>query len=233
MLNILDDIERALEAEAYCSALALALTLPDVLGRVAYPELRGNGNVQKRYEKWYNENMEDKDKELMNGLMCYKLRCTYLHTGETELNQREKDEFPIFQLRKGSTSDIKISNGKTKQGYMAVDVVRLCEGLCQAAKKFYERCNHKQELDKFYNICDVDLEVNKINAAQLIYINRKEKYSGTLSNKAKEYVERLKKISNEAKRPEEFIKTMMTNSDTPEDMASVYELMEFFCFHWI
>jgi hypothetical protein len=41
-----------LKAEAYLSALALTLTLPDICGKAAYPEIKTAGD---RYRKWYDE----------------------------------------------------------------------------------------------------------------------------------------------------------------------------------
>jgi hypothetical protein len=53
MLNKINDIKKALRAEAFLSALALTLTLPDICGKVAYPKL-GCGE---RYKRWYDENI--------------------------------------------------------------------------------------------------------------------------------------------------------------------------------
>ncbi len=52
ILDTVDDIYRALDAKAYLSAFALALTLPDILSMVEYPEIDAMG---KRYSKWMDE----------------------------------------------------------------------------------------------------------------------------------------------------------------------------------
>ena len=49
--RIVDDINKALENNAYFAALSLALTLPDVCGKAEYP----NDGTGKRYKKWYDE----------------------------------------------------------------------------------------------------------------------------------------------------------------------------------
>ena len=51
LIRLIDDINRALENEAYFAALALALTLPDICGKAKYPNER-NGT---RYINWYDE----------------------------------------------------------------------------------------------------------------------------------------------------------------------------------
>ena len=52
ILDTVEDIYRALEGKAYLSALALALTIPDILSKVEYPD---EGKVGIRYERWINE----------------------------------------------------------------------------------------------------------------------------------------------------------------------------------
>ena len=53
MLNqLIADINRALDNEAYFSALSLALTLPDICGKAKYPTEK---STRKRYIDWYNE----------------------------------------------------------------------------------------------------------------------------------------------------------------------------------
>jgi hypothetical protein len=38
MMQFIDDVNKALDAECYCSALALALTFPDICGKAEYPK---------------------------------------------------------------------------------------------------------------------------------------------------------------------------------------------------
>lgn len=49
--TIVEDVRRALSAGAYISALALALTIPDICGKVLYPKEESGS----RYRKWYCE----------------------------------------------------------------------------------------------------------------------------------------------------------------------------------
>ena len=46
LLEIIKEIEKALDNEMFLSALALTLTLPDICGKAEYPEL---GNKPERY----------------------------------------------------------------------------------------------------------------------------------------------------------------------------------------
>ena len=56
MYALIDDVERAANAGAYRSALALALTIPDIGGHLAYPELTSTGE---RYRRWFDEYVKE------------------------------------------------------------------------------------------------------------------------------------------------------------------------------
>lgn len=86
------DVERAFNARAYFSAIALSLTLPDVCGCFLFP----NEGVGERYAKWFDSyvawhyivgtNVTDGAKVqgtqyYFSGTDCYQLRCVYLHEG--------------------------------------------------------------------------------------------------------------------------------------------------------
>ena len=49
--NKISEIRKALKLELYNCALALALTLPDVCGKVEFP----NAGVSKRYKEWFDK----------------------------------------------------------------------------------------------------------------------------------------------------------------------------------
>jgi len=49
--RLIEEINKALEYELYFSALSLALTLPDICGKVEYP----NKGSTSRYQLWYDE----------------------------------------------------------------------------------------------------------------------------------------------------------------------------------
>ena len=52
MLRLIDDVNKALEAESYFSALSLVLTFPDICGKAEYPQEK---STAKRYKNWYDE----------------------------------------------------------------------------------------------------------------------------------------------------------------------------------
>lgn len=89
---------RIISRENYLSALSLTLTLPDICGKIAFPEMKKKGrpDVGGRYARWYNEyiypsenpsNLFEIDTSEsipvnpLNGYAVYKLRCALLHEG--------------------------------------------------------------------------------------------------------------------------------------------------------
>lgn len=93
MKTALEEIRRAVELECYLPALALALTIPDVCGKITYPE---DPIVRDRYKNWFDEWVKPRyivsaihtsdgklqthcDGRYFNGYLCYKLRCSLLH----------------------------------------------------------------------------------------------------------------------------------------------------------
>lgn len=105
--RIVKEIKGALENELYISALSLALIIPDICGKVKYPDLR----TGERYVKWYNEfvskNFLSRDEvpEFYNeslpkvdGNLIYKLRCSMLHEGDPNVTKDKHCDVDFFKL---------------------------------------------------------------------------------------------------------------------------------------
>jgi len=76
----LRDMLRALDADAQHSALALALTIPDICGSIEFPK---EPKVGRRYTDW----CDTWGKMLaVSGADCYALRCAFLHSGSEEFS---------------------------------------------------------------------------------------------------------------------------------------------------
>lgn len=76
MLKLIDNVNKALDAEFYYSALTLALTFPDICGKAEYPK----ENSTKRYKDWYDE------KDLSSVEWVFDLSLNLLN----ELNKRSQ-----------------------------------------------------------------------------------------------------------------------------------------------
>lgn len=79
MEELLKQIELALQAGLYWVALQSTLTIPDICGKIDYPNIR----VGKRYIKWYDTNVKQSS-DFMTGKDCYGYRCTIIHEGKSK-----------------------------------------------------------------------------------------------------------------------------------------------------
>lgn len=161
MINKIKDIQTALNAGAYLSALALALTLPDICSQVEDQVTKETG---KRYIKWINNHFDSTDFQFPNfeknefgGEMCYALRCKVLHEGNTNVEENQKVFVDSFQLTfpgdkeyfHGFKYTIDFSQNPSPEiakTYIGIDY--LCEILCKRADEFYNNWGNKTDFDK-------------------------------------------------------------------------------------
>ena len=95
MVNrIIKEVQLALDNECYVVALMGALTLPDICGKSAYP----NMGVGERYRNWCDtyvypkiQHSDEEGKILdcgitaLSGKIIYSLRCCLLHQGSADI----------------------------------------------------------------------------------------------------------------------------------------------------
>jgi hypothetical protein len=163
MVNrIIKEIKVALENECYILALMGALTLPDICGKSAYPELR----VGERYVNWCDTYVYPKIQHIdedgkasdcgithLSGKIIYSLRCYLLHQGSADIECgkcevkefvlliQPKNEFGIYVDNFGaiwSNDDF-----EHRERHMSLHIRNICRDLGNAAELYYQ--NHKDE----------------------------------------------------------------------------------------
>lgn len=113
MLDKIKDINLALNIKSYLSALALSLTLPDICGQIEYPDFKhdnGKRNIGKQYAAWFDdwvnhyyadntgwtEDFSKANNPYFTGEMCYDLRCSFLHAGNSDIKNWGTKKTQIF-----------------------------------------------------------------------------------------------------------------------------------------
>ena len=174
--KIVKDIESCLENDCPFGALALALTLPDICGKAEYPKEK---LTNRRYIDWYNKfigNFErDRSKSLgdsptelpfLSGELVYQLRCSFLHAGDTDIDQKnihdEQNQHLDFFLELRNHTDLLAAstsagveigkNGDVEQRRYTVGVAYLCKVLAGASLDYYEKNRNKFQFN--YKIVD-------------------------------------------------------------------------------
>ena len=153
--NKISEIRRAINLELYNCALATALTLPDICGKVEFPM---ESSSKKRYKKWFNKYAREQFTAVATKLPeesaveyqwfraeeCYALRCAVLHSGDYKPEKVELDKIYLHaHKRKGENYSHTIRDSK----HIDADVIDLCENLCLAAEGYYNSIEDKARFD--------------------------------------------------------------------------------------
>lgn len=177
MINrIVNEINRCIENECFFAALALALTLPDICGKAEYPKKKS----RERYIDWYQENIGDYEKGVsesdtpeladlpyMSGELLYQLRCSFLHSGDTDIDvdkiSEPQNKLTRFTLEIRKSDDLLASSssanlrynhvGEVEEREYEVGIVRICKILSDVALKYYRENSEKFTFFS-YNIVD-------------------------------------------------------------------------------
>lgn len=183
MDDIISEVRCCLDSGYYHAALALALTIPDICGRVEYPEYRieypeYRTKSSKRYVAWFNDHIlvnyakkftpeGEVSESYFNGDMCYSLRCKLLHEGNSHLEAKST----IVGGGEGCRFELWVSAGFSDSygriiysiaGYEAVTVERvvlnaidLCKALCRGAEQFFKTRNKDDFNNHHFNYVDL------------------------------------------------------------------------------
>lgn len=153
------DVRAAIEAGNLLSALALALTFPDVFGQVLYPEMvfdNGRRKAGAQYARWFDEYVgaeykapekpgSHELKSYFTGRMCWKLRCACLHAGKSDSDypyEQSGDQGGLehdfeFELALHACDAIGNMTESTTpdlvKRHVRIDIGKLCTCLCDAA----------------------------------------------------------------------------------------------------
>lgn len=156
------NIKQSLKNKCYFSALALALTLPDMCGMAEFPN---ETSVAKRYIEWYdnfighymkNDDEIEKNNPWLSGEVIYNLRNTFLHQGSPNVIgskvKETSNQLDDFMLLLGDGTVIQQAAFSLDLGYgevtyrkILVDVTYLCDLLCDAALWYYRNNENKFE----------------------------------------------------------------------------------------
>ena len=155
MINqLITEIKAALEHGLFLVALNSALTLPDVCGKVAYPEVQGK---KAKYVKWFDEHIgryerfpddgDDDGMPYMSGEIVYALRCSLTHEGNPSIRLSEHN-LTSFKLLRTQDYMYGGSSGCSEGGgdrTIEIAIWNLCFKICVTAKRYYE-----DNRDKFH-----------------------------------------------------------------------------------
>lgn len=160
-LGRIQEIEWNIRDGRWQSALGLALTLPDICGGIAYPEvvkkyrdgramLDRTGNptrdVGGQYILWFDtfaapffKRAEADEKPYICGERCWQLRCEYLHQNKGFINDADGRDVQFHLGLNCGASVCQLDQPAGQEGveHIRLDIQQFCERLCLAARSYY------------------------------------------------------------------------------------------------
>ena len=163
-MSRIDEIEMNIKDKRWQSALALALTIPDICGGIAYPELvkryrdgrikydykkRTSRDVGAQYMRWFDEYaslyfMND-DKPYICGQRCWQLRCEYLHQNKGFQNEEEDVKFHL-----GVNCGASVCHFDSNEHEIRIDIEQFCLRMCKAGRAYYEKYQNVYDFSLYF-----------------------------------------------------------------------------------
>ncbi len=178
-IDRIEEIESNIKDRRWQSALALSLTIPDICGGIAYPDIvrrhrdgkivldkKGmpSRDVGRQYIEWVNEfagpffkKNETDEKPYLNGSRCWQLRCEFLHQNKGFVNEDEGLDVHFHLGINCGCSICDIEEVTVVDGVenIRLDIEQICLRMCLAARKFYDTYNNENAFE-LYNTPVID-----------------------------------------------------------------------------
>lgn len=188
LLELIDEIKFAMEKKSYLSALYLALSIPDICGKIYCPDLQNkNGAVEKRYAVWYDEHIYNTDHSptgpkvnYLNGYFMYGLRNALVHDGDVDINQGIQSAIKNSQKIKNDNNE-KFNNIDTN-----IKSIKLTLKYPDEATYGVSRINHSNLNSEGHVEMEMDIAhivIKLISTAEVFYMKYETAFKEKESNK--------------------------------------------------
>jgi hypothetical protein len=141
MQSFVNATTMALDSSNWYAALVLALTIPDICGRLENPSMGSQARFVNWYDRFllthYQSNIGSSGTlhTFLDGSDCYALRCAFLHQGEFDISdQRAKkalENFHFIAPRQGYLIHMNQVNNA-----LQLQVDRFCIDVCKATEQW-------------------------------------------------------------------------------------------------
>lgn len=146
MQNLLDQIQKGLEANLYYLSLFAALSLPDICGAI---DSKDGKATSKKYNKWFDEYVAPKYRGSLTGEDCYRFRCSLLHQGSS---QHPKSTYSRV-LFVEPTATTNVFHNNVMNDALNIDVRIFCNDMIEGAKEWLQKVEktdlYKENYNKF------------------------------------------------------------------------------------
>ena len=159
-LHRIEEVELNIEDGRWQSALALALTLPDICGGIAFPEIvkryrdgravldrnqRPTRDVGNQYIRWFDTyaapffKVSAQDiSPYICGERCWQLRCEYLHQNKGFANTEDNTSIRFHLGVNCGTSVCQLDRISSDNSLtdIRIDIEQFCRRMCQAVRAY-------------------------------------------------------------------------------------------------
>lgn len=145
MKDLLDQIERALDANLYLLALLGSLVIPDICGAVGSEDGRAD---RKKYINWFTKYAANIC-PFLSGEDCWRFRCSLLHQGSSQ------DKWSSYSrvLFVEPTATTNIFHCNVLNDALNIDIRIFCLGMVAAARRWLDEVQgtelFKRNMQKF------------------------------------------------------------------------------------
>lgn len=172
-LHRIEEVELNIEDGRWQSALALALTLPDICGGIAFPEIvkryrdgravldrnqRPTRDVGNQYIRWFDTyaapffKVSAQDiSPYICGERCWQLRCEYLHQNKGFANTEDNTSIRFHLGVNCGTSVCQLDRIGSDNSLtdIRIDIEQFCRRMCQAARAYYEAVHTEKDFNLY------------------------------------------------------------------------------------
>ncbi len=146
--QLVDSIKKSLETKNYYAALGIALTLPDICGRLQ----NSNETSKIRFKKWFNKYLKSKYENntttFLTDTDCYALRCAFLHEANDDItNQHAQSVISKFKFMTLRSHNLLIND------ILCLDVAHFCNDIVEGVEEW---------LDEFKDDLTINAQIQKL-----------------------------------------------------------------------
>lgn len=222
-LSRIEEIESNISDHRWQSALALALTVPDICGGIAFPEIvkrykdgrmvldrqkNPTRDVGGQYIRWFDTYASsffkltpEDESPYICGERCWQLRCEYLHQNKGFSNDSEEIKLRFHLGVNCGTSVCQQKGNVLWNGGMdiRIDIEQFCIRMCAAGRNYYEKTAQKDQF-RMYNTPVLDFieltEKKKLSEQRIVIVCQDVSYGKGLKLSLQSMTSRIDVVSN-------------------------------------
>lgn len=178
MNHLTDSIKQSIQSKNWYSAIAIALTIPDICAKIT----DGNKSNASKYAKWFDNFVGDNYKTnyskgqlemvrkysteedyqnllkgtKLSGNDCYALRCAYLHEGTGEIITQRAREI-LDEIKFSEPNDQMNMHGSIINNKLVLHIDEFCEHILEGVEKWLNSLDEEQtiRLNFFLKVKDI------------------------------------------------------------------------------